>query len=261
MKRHASEQDLNDVYCCAMHPPPGAKRDLDGQLEGRVLSGASEIRIGSTQSTRKVTNLLEGGSSPAVRLRAGEPDPEDVAALVAAELNSLSLEQRKEIYDDLHGVTMHREVETPETIDRWLREFKDAIRKIRYKPEYEKAAFLNPDFVLDPKIALMFLRAEDYNAKRAARRIVTHYKHKMELFGVDKLARPITFDDLDEDDKNAALTGFYQRFHLPDQSGRSVIISFPHLLNFKTAINQVCLAFSGTNNLVPTFSLVRILFP
>lgn len=200
-------------------------------------------KVFTDSQTREVAPKIYE-SDESIHLKQGETDPEDVAALIASEMNSLTLEQRKAIYDDVHGVTNHREQETPDVTANLLRDFHDAVRKIRYKPEYEKAAFLNPDYVLDRNIVLMFLRAEDYNTKRAARRIVNHYKHKMELFGIDKLARPITFDDLSQDDKDAALTGAYQRLYLPDQSGRSVIMCFPHLFAFRNAVNQVRLMVS-----------------
>lgn len=241
MKRQASEQDDNtnknaDLTNASKSAHDGNRNKTNESLEDQdepigkpgKLFDSLKAKGKSKLEDPRVATIMEG-----------EPNLEDVTALIASEMNNLTLDERKAIYDDVHGVNITRQEETPEAVANWLKEFKDAVRKIRYKPEYEKAAFLNPDYVLDPKIALMFLRSEDYNPRKAARRIVNHYKHKMDLFGIDKLARPITFDDLDKEDRDAALTGFYQKLYLPDQSGRPVIVYFPHLMDFHSSVNQV----------------------
>jgi hypothetical protein len=168
-----------------------------------------------------------------------EPDPDAVAAMIANELKNLSFDERTAACEDVHGVAAPAEEETPEAIAAWMEEFREVMRKNRNSQEYEKAVFLNPDYVTDEAVVMMFLRAEDYNVKKAVVRMIKHYKHKLEIFGIDKLAKPLTFDDLDEDDQEAAWTGFYQKLALPDQSGRPILLVFPHLMNFKTVQNQV----------------------
>jgi hypothetical protein len=46
-------------------------------------------------------------------------------------------------------------------------------------------------FFEDEKFRLKFLRTDNYNPKRAARRIVRHLEIKLDLFGPDKLAKTI----------------------------------------------------------------------
>lgn len=218
-------------------PAQNHQRILD---EGFVSSSSNDIDM-MLEDIKSGDSKMDGRSSgEGSIMRCDEPDPEAMDALIASELKSLSLEERAAVYEDVHGVAPPTEEETPEAIANWIERFKEILRKNRSKAEYEKAAFLNPDYVTDPKILMIFIRAEDYDIKAAVQRIINHYKHKLELFGIDKLARPITFEDLDEDDKAAAMTGFYQKLDLPDQSGRPVLITFPHLMNFKTVINQVC---------------------
>lgn len=235
MKRQASEQDdNNDAYTTSP-----AHRNSDEQSEDDHHQEEPIEKTTKQFDSLKTKAKAKGDDPRIATIMEGDPNLDDVIALIASEMNNLSLEERKAIFDDVHGVNVTQQEETPQAVASWLQDFRDAVRKIRYKPEYEKAAFLNPDYVLDPKIALMFLRSEDYNPRKAARRIVNHYKYKMELFGIDKLARPITFDDLDKEDREAALTGFYQKLYLPDQSGRPVIIGFPHLMNFHSIVNQI----------------------
>ena len=46
----------------------------------------------------------------------------------------------------------------------------------------------------------MFLRAERFDAPKAAIRLVNHFEGKLVLFGEDKLVKRITLDDLEEED-------------------------------------------------------------
>jgi len=167
-----------------------------------------------------------------------DPDPEAMEKLIASEMQRLSLEERKVVYEDVHGVNTATR-ETPEAIANWIEEFREAVRKVRGKPELEKAIFLNQDYVMNPKNILMFLRSEDFDVKEAAQRMIRHYKYKLDIFGIDKLVKDITFDDLGEEDQEAVMTGFYQKLAIPDQSGRTVLMTFPHLLRFKSVKNQV----------------------
>ena len=256
MKRQASEQDDNNDKNAFLTNASKSAPDGNRNITNESL-GDQDEPIG--KPGKLIDSLKAKGKSKLVAtIMEGEPNLEDVTALVASEMNNLTLDERKAIYDDVHGVNITRQDESPEAVANWLKEFKEAVRKVRYKPEYEKAAFLNPDYVLDPKIALMFLRSEDYNPRKAARRIVNHYKHKMDLFGIDKLARPITFDDLDKEDREAAMTGFYQKLYLPDQSGRPVIVYFPHLMDFHSSVIQVRAARKNERRRQGAITMVQV---
>lgn len=210
--------------------------ELNEMLQGNGSKKVIQMQAGSELSS----DTKIGGDGTVAMNATSSPDPDKVEELVATEMKGLTLDERKAVYEDIHGVAAV-ETETPEAIEKLMEEFRDAIRKVRIKPELEKALFLNPDYVMDPKSILMFLRAEDYDVKEAAQRMTRHYKHKLELFGIERLARPILFEDLMAEDQDAALTCFYQKLALPDQSGRTVLVTLPHLLRFKAAVNQVCL--------------------
>ena len=159
-------------------------------------------------------------------------------ALVASELNQLSLEEREAVFEDLHGVSKIDE-ETPEKVAADIESLRQEIKKIRGKSAYDKALFLCPHYVDDPKFCLMFLRAENFNIRLAAQRMVLHFKHKLDLFGVEKIANPITLDDLSEDDKSAMMTGGMQFLPHKDRSGRTVVMMLGELFNYKEVVNQV----------------------
>jgi hypothetical protein len=59
--------------------------------------------------------------------------------------------------------------------------------------------FLKPSIQKDLKFKLMFLRADQYNARQAAEWMAKYYSHKLYLFGEDTLVKKITLDDLESE--------------------------------------------------------------
>jgi hypothetical protein len=85
----------------------------------------------------------------------------------------------------------------------------------------------------------MFLRADNFNVRQTVKRMVSHFKHKLGVFGMEKLAKAITLEDLDEDVMDAISTGSIQFLPKKDRSGRTVCIIFNRLIEYKTINNQV----------------------
>jgi hypothetical protein len=161
-----------------------------------------------------------------------------MSSLIASELNQLSSQEREAAFEDLHAVANVRE-ESPEAISTLATEVKHEIAKIREKSAYSKASFLSPNYVNNLGFIRMFLRAEQYNPRLAANRMVSYFQHKLELFGIEKLSKNITLEDLDEDDKAAMLSGSIQFLPQKDSAGRTVIFSAQRLKQFKSLTNQV----------------------
>ena len=99
-------------------------------------------------------------------------DTHDTDALLAREINDLSLEQRDRVLNEIHGVASDI-VETPELIESSLTQLQEEILKIRKRSAYDRAAFVSPKFVMDTKFRLMFLRSVYFDCKKAAKRIVS----------------------------------------------------------------------------------------
>ncbi len=172
--------------------------------------------------------------------RASEAKASGMDSLIAKELNQLSLEERSIIYEQIHGVSGEQVHETPEQIRELSQQLLQEIRHIRERSAFDKAFFLSPYYVSDPDFLVMFLRADDYNLKRAARRIVRHFQHKLDLFGEEKICRPIFYDDLDNDDKDALLSGRVQMLKgRRDHAGRLIVYSSEGIITYKNARNQV----------------------
>jgi hypothetical protein len=162
----------------------------------------------------------------------------DADALLAKELNQLTLEQRERVFDDVHGVAKIVE-ETPIYISERLVELDEEISRTKRRPAYERALFLSPKHVNDEKFRLMFLRAECFDALKAARRMVKYFEHKLELFGLEKLVKDISLDDLDQDDRATLDAGALHILPRKDSSGRTVMFTMPKLHQYEQPVNQV----------------------
>ena len=108
---------------------------------------------------------------------------------------------------------------------------------------YKVAREINPEYVKHPLFTKGFLRAEDYHTEKAARRIFTYLRIKLELFGRDKLTRDILLDDLGEDGRAYLESGALQMLPKRDTSGRRVMFGVGRL-NGKGTPRQVLSAVS-----------------
>ena len=108
----------------------------------------------------------------------------DIDALLVKELNQLSVDEREQVYEEIHGVDQIQE-ETKEFLDEKLDALDRELLKISNKPAYDLAERSNKEYVLDRTFRLMFLRAEHFNAPKASGRLVRFMEGKLELFGKD----------------------------------------------------------------------------
>jgi hypothetical protein len=148
-----------------------------------------------------------------------------IDAEIAKEMNELSVQERERVYEDIHGVA---EVpnETLELVVTSLAALDRAILKIS-KPKrriLDRAFFLKPSLRDDNEFKLMFLRADSYDATKAAKRMVKFFEVKSRLFGDEKLVKRITLEDLDgKDVEVAVLSGSCLVLPRKDQTGRPII--------------------------------------
>lgn len=148
----------------------------------------------------------------------------DAAPMLAQQLNELSLKEREELLYDIHGVLELRK-EEPDFIAICLQELDKEIfvHSQNDKTAYELAQTQNCDYVKCERFRLKFLRAESFNPRLAAQRIIKFFASKLHLFGPEYLTRDIGLDDLSEDDKKSIESGLLQLLPLRDRAGRAVI--------------------------------------
>lgn len=170
--------------------------------------------------------------------RTRTPDPSETEKLLVKELNQLSLEEREQVFEEIHGV--HRPVEEePNFVNSKLEMLQEEILKIRKRSAYEKAVFVAPQKVKARDFCLMLLRAERFDARKAAIRMVQYFESKLKLFGFDNLVKPITLECMNEQDLRAVKTGCLQYSKTKDRTGRTIAFLFQKYYDYNEPINMV----------------------
>jgi len=155
------------------------------------------------------------------------PLTRDVEADIARDLSALSVIDRSRLYEGIHGVDPIIE-ETPAFIAERLHQLDSEVDRID-DAELDKHAYLlaleeNPQYVESAAFRLQFLRADYFDAKKAARRMVEFMHWKLKMFGRPSLSRPLHLDDLDDECKQAVLSGKYQILPWRDNIDRAVVV-------------------------------------
>ncbi|CAJ1939093.1 unnamed protein product [Cylindrotheca closterium] len=151
--------------------------------------------------------------------------PEDVETQIASDLAQASPGDRERAYFDLHGIP-NVWSETPQLIQQNLERMDQKVQGIRYKVAFEMAEAQSSRYVRDRELRLTFLRADMFDANKAALRFARFFQAKLDLFGQEKLALNITQDDLDHDDMMLLNSGYGRFLEQPDQTGRPVAVLF-----------------------------------
>jgi len=118
--------------------------------------------------------------------------------LLANELANLSLVDHERVLFDIYGFAAQVK-EDPQMIDTKLNELQSELDRIESKDDYNLAHQMNREYVERRSFRLLFLRCEQFDAQAAAKKIVTHFVEKRNLFGGGEvLARDIAQSDLGE---------------------------------------------------------------
>lgn len=161
---------------------------------------------------------------------------EAVDALLASELNNMTVADRTNVFEEIHGVAEYAPEEyTAEKLKRSLHLLSEALASIEDKPAYDKAqeiASNNIDsdkeklttFVNDDEFRLKFLRAEQFNAQKAAERMVKNLNLLERYLGIVGLSRPICISDLDIEGLQIIKAGAFQLLPFRDRTGRRIAV-------------------------------------
>ena len=164
------------------------------------------------------TNDGDGGDNDGSNQAVEEP-----MSLIARALNALSVDQRSAAYEDLHGVADEIE-ETPQLIQSKLLELDQALATIQEKSAFDRAMARSPEYVRSER--LKFLRCENFDAPKAAKRMASFFETKLELWGDETLHRRITLNDFNEDDLATLKSGVMQICSSRDSTGRAIMVYF-----------------------------------
>jgi hypothetical protein len=174
-----------------------------------------------------------------------QPPMTELDDLVSKDMNKLSMEERENALNDVHGIvdTNRLEDEPPELVDRRLRDLVRELDPIKRGTAYETAERISQNYVGDRRFRLAFLRAESFDAKHAAHRMIRYFEEKKSLFGEEKLIKDISLDDLDEEDMNTLEAGYLQVLPVKDRSDRRIIAVLRRLREYRYAENAVRVSF------------------
>lgn len=186
---------------------------------------SGEIEISEIEDVRKFQNE-------------NFPDVQEADAILAREMANLSVKERSQVLEDLHGVC-EDVVETPELLSKGLLELNVEVEKIEDKEAYNTALTMDPGYVQNDDFRLKFLRADLFVAEKAAKRLVLHFEMKLELFPKEKLAKDIQLDDFSEEGIKCLYDGSMQSLPFRDRAGRAVSVWFPYFFG-KEKIHEVC---------------------
>jgi hypothetical protein len=118
----------------------------------------------------------------------------------ARELKELSEQDRSKVWNDMTGRTDLLPLKDPEQVAQSLKLLDKELIKIPNKQAFLQTQAMAPHYVNQKDFRLQFLRAEHFDHKLAAVRLVAHFEEKHKLFPLDQLGRPIRQADLSSND-------------------------------------------------------------
>lgn len=191
------------------------------------------------------------------------PENGTFETLISNALKQLSLEDREQIYHDIHGVA-DRIDEEPEFVAQRLNEMEEElVVKLTTKASamneaFQQAMSMDPNFVNNRRIHKRFVRAELFDTKRAAARMIRYCDWMRSLLGGSKLCKDINFHDLDDYDIKALKRGHTQVLPSRDRAGRVLCFYYYQQYHFETPQSLVC-QFCYVSCLFIVFSHVCLL--
>lgn len=158
----------------------------------------------------------------------------DLDAVLAKELNSLSIQDRNRVQEELHCVSSLAVEETPELVTQSLQEFwmqvnqifvtRSAHSKTMYEHDFLQALQMEHSYLHRAETGLKFLRADLFRVESAAHRMVNHNEMLYKYFGPISLHRPLRYSDLTKEEQDCFRVGNQQILPSRDRNGRLVMV-------------------------------------
>ncbi|KAG7343460.1 hypothetical protein IV203_021405 [Nitzschia inconspicua] len=165
------------------------------------------------------------------------PSWNETEKMLANAMAGLSAEDRNATLDELHGIrsaTINDGIAADdlarklEEMHEWMERHPNRAYELAKNNENGYAYVYNAEF------RSYFLQSTDSGTpKDAAKKMLSFFEQKLQLFGEEALCRPITLEDLHDEDVEFLMEGFFQYLG-KDSSGRQVIGTFPTQLNHKS---------------------------
>jgi hypothetical protein len=148
--------------------------------------------------------------------------------LLSKELQSLSIQQRTKVQEEVHGVANLCPTENPAMIEEGLKSMQQHLDAIQDKHVYDQLSPLS--YLHTREWRLRFLRCELHDSKMAAERLVRFTEYMHQEYDLEVLERPLRLSDLEtkcgpngKEVMNSFKSGHTQLLPFRDRSGRRVI--------------------------------------
>jgi len=202
--------------------------------------------------------------------RLNEATPTDADKLLLKELQQLSVNDRGRVQEEIHGVSTCAIVEDEDKIIEGLKCLENEIRTIRREvflsrdhvssagnsysesiwpylavdEENSSSSAISTNthkrllysYIFHEEFRLRFLRADLYDAKKAAHRYLRCVEFLLKYYGNYALQRPLTYEDLGKECQDAVKTGSMQILPSRDRAGRLVVVCQPVLKEVSMSI-------------------------
>ena len=183
--------------------------------------------------------LLNSSSSNSGQNGSSEAEISNLDSFIAGTLSSLGAQRRNACAEELHGILPAESQESPASILVSMQVMDHLLNAIGQGTAYETAKAMDQAFATDKAFQMKFLRANKYDPKKATDQIIRFFKMKLDLFGIEKLAKVITLEDLDENDMDCLRNGSFQVLPCKDMAGRPIIFGMTSLRTCKTMKNEL----------------------
>ena len=177
--------------------------------------------------------------------------PTTVDKILTDEMMNLSVKDRNDIQEEIHGVKCLAIEETPELLETALSQLAYQLDEVI--PDSQKQAYLQSQqpskdipehqrilqelhqlepipqspYVNDTDFRLRFLRCELFDIKKTAKRMIQFLESALDLFGDYALRRPIRISDFTKEETRFMRKGRFQILPNRDRSGRRIVAMLP----------------------------------
>lgn len=147
------------------------------------------------------------------------PFPPDAEKLLQEEIMKLSLKDRNDYQEEIHGVKIIAKEETPELLKESLHQLDAKLHSPSF-PHFLKSQQKLPTYVNTEAFRLRFLRSALFDVSSAAKQINDYLEHATSLFGDEILQRPIRISDFSKEELREFRKGRFQFLPYRDRAGK-----------------------------------------
>lgn len=154
----------------------------------------------------------------------------DVSSIINKEMLKYDVTERNAIYEEVHGVgNLCPDESQPGMVENALNDLVYELDAIpaHQKREYTQSLSMPHSYIHTRDFRMRFLRADLFDAKRAANRLVTCLQTMCFLYGPYALERPIRLSDFSKRELKVFNAGRIQLLPYRDRGGRRVVVGIP----------------------------------